>query len=141
VGEELSLNINWETTLETGVPVKIEIFDDTTNVSSTPKPFKTYNILGQNFSGSMTVPYKVTSDGYIRLKLSTLSPIAPLTRVAYTNPIFISTKGASLDRKYPTPIGGEFVTLDPSTTLLPMLTETLSFGEPFMNQGETGISI
>ena len=49
MGEELSLNINWETTLENGVPVEIELFDDSTNVSGIPKPIKTYNILGEDF--------------------------------------------------------------------------------------------
>jgi len=35
------------------------------------------------------------------------------------NPIFVSTKGASLDKKYPTPSGGDFVTLDPFNNSTP----------------------
>jgi len=99
---------------------------------------KTNSILGRGFSDSMTVPYKVQGDGYIRLKLTTLSPVSPLTRVAYTNPIFISTKGASLDMKYPPSIGGEFVTLDPFNNSTPDVDKNIVVWRTVYESGGNG---
>ena len=72
---------------------------------------------------SIPYNYEVQGDGYIRMRGETTEG-----KVAYTNPVFISTKRASLDRKDPIPIGGEFVTLDPFNDSTPDVDKKIVVG-------------
>ena len=113
VGSNLTLNIEWVSNSDYGELEKVEIFDKEGHHKTLTKNDFVFDSGTQTWKAFYN-NYTVKGDGYIRLRGETT-----LGKVAYTNPIFISIKGASLDKKYPTPIGGEFVTLDPFNNSTP----------------------
>jgi PKD repeat protein len=87
-GEVLKLNVVWGTNpADYNVWQTLSVYDQTASIEDKPTPLISQPIIGN--SGSITIPYEVKEEGYVRLKLFT-----DKGKVAYTNPIFIKTPGA-----------------------------------------------
>lgn len=86
-GDILDLNIAWATNpSDFSLKQGIEVYDQSVSCTDAPQPI--YGVTVLTPTGTMTIPYEVKEEGYIRLRL-----ITDKGKVAYTNPIFIKTPG------------------------------------------------
>jgi chitodextrinase/uncharacterized protein YegL len=87
-GDILDLNIVWATNpSDFSLKQGIEVYDQSVSCTDAPEPIYGATVLTS--TGTMTIPYEVKEEGYVRLRL-----VTDKGKVAYTNPIFIKTPGA-----------------------------------------------